>query len=441
MANDFNKIGNYQIICELGKGAQGKAYKVKWNSRKGEVFGALKLLHNADVKSILKEVSVWANVSQHPNILTFITADEDNGRFFIISELAERGNLETWIEEKGGKQEYFDEALNIMYEILQGLEHLHNNEIIHRDIKPANIFLKGNIPLLADFGLARKLDLSQSTILSGSLLYMSPELINAWLSRRTGDRFNHERTELDDLWAVAVTFQQMLTGELPFENVDAIRNSQSAPISINIPNKIKEFLKTALDRSSSARFQTIREMQNAFKQILVSLRNETILDKNFEYLEFTMSNPHYGNDLKVIDGIWDLKQVMRQETICILTGCNIVAELLDRPVAEMLRDEIDKLGDSMPFRRAIVITDFWWWQEAMDKTHPIIGIGGPANNGITREILERVEPEEINDFRIAYVHEQFPKIAVWGETAQQTRDSVEYFIKERLRDFLNQCWR
>ena len=285
MFDDTPKFKNYQVIGKLGEGAQGKVYKVKWQNRKRDVFGALKFLNSSEVRKILKEVSTWARVSQHPNILTFITADEDNERFFIISELATEGDLEKWIEEKGGKEEFFDEAIEIMFGVLRGLEHLHQNDIVHRDIKPANIFLKDKTPLLADFGLARGLDLKQSSVLGGTLAYMSPELIGVYLSLKVGSKLNYERTESDDLWAVAVTFQQMLTGEMPFESIDAIRKCQPNPLSIKVSTKIEDFLKTAFAKNSSERFQTAEKMSDALIEAVRILEKETIIDEDFDTTE------------------------------------------------------------------------------------------------------------------------------------------------------------
>ncbi len=157
--------------------------------------------------------------------------------------------------------------------------------------------------------------------------------------------------------------------------------------------------------------------------------------------EKTMSNPHYQQDLKILDGVWDMNQVANSETVIILSGCNLVAELLDRPVAEMLRDEIDRLGNPASPKRAIVIADWWWWQEAMDKAHPAIAIGGPSNNGMTRDILEKVAPQGENGLYSAFLFEDYPKVAIWGETGTETRKSVEQFIKNELRSFLDQCWK
>lgn len=285
MIDDSGKIGKYEVIGELGKGGQGKVYKVKWHSAKGEFIGALKILFTSEINSLLKEIMTWTRVSRHPNVLKLLDATVDKGNFLIVSELATEGDLTKWIKTKGGKEEFFDEAVEIMLGVLEGLEHLHENDIIHRDIKPANIFLKNKIPLLADFGLARALDLSQSTKLSGTMAYMSPELINVYLSLQVRNKLNYERTKLDDLWAVAVTFRQMLTGEIPFESIDAIRRCQLNPLSINVSEKLENFLKTSLTNNPSERFQTARRMREVLEGIITNLEVETIIDEDFYLTE------------------------------------------------------------------------------------------------------------------------------------------------------------
>lgn len=153
--NIGDTIGKYTIAAELGSGTFGIVYLVEWLSSKGKRQGALKILKDPKFKDILEEVSTWARVSHHPNILTFIGATEHGKQILLISECATDGNLESWIKSRAGKKEFVESAVSLMLGVLSGLEHLHNYDIVHRDIKPANILLKGNTPLLADFGLAR----------------------------------------------------------------------------------------------------------------------------------------------------------------------------------------------------------------------------------------------------------------------------------------------
>jgi hypothetical protein len=76
-----------------------------------------------------------------------------------------------------------------------------------------------------------------------------------------------------------------------------------------------------------------------------------------------MSNPRYEDDLRRFDRIYDRASIIDMETVIITVGKSVASELLDRPVAESLRDQINCLGkvEQYPFRRAIVLTDDGWY--------------------------------------------------------------------------------
>ncbi|MGA9997484.1 MAG: serine/threonine-protein kinase, partial [Pyrinomonadaceae bacterium] len=258
-------IGKYTIIRELGSGTFGIVYLVEWLGSKGKRQGALKILKDPKFKEILEEVSAWARVSHHPNILTFIGATEYNKQILLISDCATDGNLEGWIKVHGGKKESVEGAIRLTDGVLCGLEHLHDNGIVHRDIKPANILLKDVTPLLADFGLARGLELVQSSILAGTLAYMSPELINAYLNQGLGTP-RYERTEADDLWASAATFYEMFSGNLPFKSLNEIINTNPYTLPPHVPRELRDFIEKALQKDITRRFQTATEMRAALEK-------------------------------------------------------------------------------------------------------------------------------------------------------------------------------
>jgi serine/threonine protein kinase len=88
----------------LGGGAFGEVYIVEWNSKKGKKQGALKIINDPKFKEILKEVTTWARVSYHPNILSFFDAVEHDKQILLISEYAPDGSLVEWIRHTGGKR-------------------------------------------------------------------------------------------------------------------------------------------------------------------------------------------------------------------------------------------------------------------------------------------------------------------------------------------------
>jgi ribosomal protein S1 len=158
----------------------------------------------------------------------------------------------------------------------------------------------------------------------------------------------------------------------------------------------------------------------------------------------TVSNPHYQHDLNKLDEIWDFSKVISPETIFIVTGCNVAVELLDRPVAERLRDEIDNRGNPLTCRRAIIIGDLWWWKDTQNQSHPVISIGSHNSNSLTPELASKGSKWEVSGGLCGcFVDDALPKVALWGESAGQTRDSVEHFINhsEGLSSFLKLCWK
>jgi hypothetical protein len=169
--------------------------------------------------------------------------------------------------------------------------------------------------------------------------------------------------------------------------------------------------------------------------------------KDPSILENTMSNRRYKADLAALDGKWDLKAVMNQETILIVVGDTAVTELLDRTAAEHLRDEIDERGDKSLYRRALVISYGAFQRETkrgnLSKTRPLISIGGPNSNDLTKELesssFYTIAPDTHGSFRKL---DGQPQAALWGKTAQQTRASVENYMArpDGLGEFLRICW-
>jgi hypothetical protein len=167
-------------------------------------------------------------------------------------------------------------------------------------------------------------------------------------------------------------------------------------------------------------------------------------DQEVIRLEQTVANPKYGNDMRALDGRYDLTAIANRETVAIITGNTVVAELLDRPAAERLRDEIDRRGKPYPYRRAIVMTFETWQRDTYVHSIPVISIGGPPANDLTKELNVPpasyvVAPGVYGSYR---KQNGVLQVALWGDNATQTRASVENYInrKDGLESFLASCW-
>src|SRR4029079_11151064 len=80
-----------------------------------------------------------------------------------------------------------------------------------------------------------------------------------------------------------------------------------------------------------------------------------------------------------------MKLVDTEETIVLVTGTSLTAEERDRPLANLLKSEIDRRGAGHAYRRAVVVGDAWYLDNRIFHMNPTIAIGGPGANGVARE--------------------------------------------------------
>lgn len=165
-----------------------------------------------------------------------------------------------------------------------------------------------------------------------------------------------------------------------------------------------------------------------------------------QLLEKTVSNPRYASDLRSLEiGGFAISALVNQETIIIVVGSHLDAELLDRPVGEMIRDEIDRKGAPNPYRRGIVVSDIEWYRNEQLQQQPTISVGGPVANSLTKEIEETALPNHkwvVGRLHGAFIQTPKPRAALWGPYAYESRLSAERYIErpEGLAGFLKLCW-
>jgi serine/threonine-protein kinase len=128
--------------------------------------------------------------------------------------------LETVLEKNGGRLP-LRQSLLVAKQLLEGIGFAHSKRVIHRDIKPANIFLSADGRVkIGDFGLAkvmREIKI-QRTEIRGTPLYMAPEQIH-------GTDIDHRA----DLYAIACTLFEIMTGQPPFIDGDVLYHHVHSP--------------------------------------------------------------------------------------------------------------------------------------------------------------------------------------------------------------------
>lgn len=265
-----DRIGSYVLKERIGKGAFGIVWLAEETTSLTSHKFALKLPNeeHVDTEAIRQEAILWEQVKGHPNILPIIKADIVDNQIYIASEYAPDGSLCDWLKRHNGKAPSLSDAVEMAKGILSGLAHLHSKKVIHRDLKPDNILLQGEIPRIADFGIARILKESHSSQIAGTPSYMAPE------------GFKGIRSEQTDIWAAGVIFYQLITGLLPYPQTDlvslmnAIVCEKPQIDSQKIPKQLLRIINKALEKEPSNRYQSALRMKEDLKKIqLVDLED------------------------------------------------------------------------------------------------------------------------------------------------------------------------
>ena len=208
------RLGRYELIHELGKGAMGVVYRARDPRINREVaLKAIPLADEFDAQEIeqartrfFREAEMAGRLS-HPHIVTIYDAGEDHGTAYIAMELLRGSHLVEYTNPTRLLPPAI--AVEIVARLADALHYAHQNQVVHRDIKPANLMFdapSGELKI-TDFGIARLTDSGRTRtgVVLGTPSFMSPEQLQA-----------RPVTGSSDLFSLAVSLFQLLTGQLPF---------------------------------------------------------------------------------------------------------------------------------------------------------------------------------------------------------------------------------
>lgn len=139
---------------------------------------------------------------RHPNVIASYTAFTDDFHIFIITEYA----LGVQLTKKFNSSE--EVTSRIIGQVLNALQHMHEQGVVHRDLKPENIIVDelGTIKI-CDFGWAALAEKEpKMNILCGTLDYVCPEMVSG-----------EEYTKEVDLWSVGILTYELIFGLSPFK--------------------------------------------------------------------------------------------------------------------------------------------------------------------------------------------------------------------------------
>jgi serine/threonine protein kinase len=280
----LKKLGRYDLVRVLGKGAMGVVYEGRDPNLERRVAIKTVKVENLSEEAATEYEARFRTEArsaarlQHPNIVSVYDSDRDGDVAFLVMEYIQGDDLKHHLDR--GVRYSLEQSLKMIRDLLAALDYAHKQSIVHRDIKPANLLIEpGGRVKLTDFGVARIQDSGEATRTQGSMVgtlkYMAPEQVQ-------GLKIDSRA----DLFSVGVVLYQLLTDKRPFDGDNdfsiihqIIGHTPPAPSSINprLPTAIDAVVARALAKDPEERFATARDFAAALQSAIRRAEDATVV--------------------------------------------------------------------------------------------------------------------------------------------------------------------
>lgn len=273
------KLGQYQIIEEVGKGGMATVYKAYHSELDRHV--AIKVM-DADmskekgfIERFKREARVIARLD-NPHIVPVYGYDEYHGQPYLVLKYIDGQTLRDRMKNTSLPTE---EVLEYVKSVGDGLQYAHNRGILHRDVKPSNVLISsdGNT-YLTDFGLAKVIkegtSITTGDVILGTPYYISPEQA----------KNSEHLDEGTDIYSFGVMIYEMVVGRVPYESdtpISVIEDHIYTPVPLptsfqpGLPLEIEQVLLKTLAKERQERYDTVTNLVKAFQQACKADINHT----------------------------------------------------------------------------------------------------------------------------------------------------------------------
>lgn len=283
----------YEIQQVLGGGGMSKVYGAMDTILDRKV--AIKLIQippsekQATINRFEREVQNTTQLS-HENIVSVWDVGEEDDCFYLVMEYIEGMTLSEYIKTHGALEPKV--AVAYINQVLQGIQHAHEQGIVHRDIKPQNMMIDPNDTIkIVDFGIAKALSettMTQTNHVIGTVQYLSPEQAKG---EKTGEQ--------SDIYSIGIVLYEMLTGSAPFTGETAV-SIAIKQIQENVPNvteqhadipqALSNVILRATEKEPANRYKTASEMLHDVATVLDASRaNEPVYETEDDALTKTVA--------------------------------------------------------------------------------------------------------------------------------------------------------
>ncbi|MCP4147289.1 MAG: AAA family ATPase [bacterium] len=308
------KIAGYLVQQEIHKGKSFSIYEAKKETDTS--FCILKVLNKKTARSFnlldeLKQEYEFLHQIDSPHVVSVIEWIEDKEYAAIVQErIAGQSLRDCQIDAVASLEKFFDQAI----QITTGLAAIHRQNIIHKDINPSNIILdprSGKLKII-DLHIATRFNIKMSYLgnlgkLQGTLYYISPE--------QTG-RMNRRVDQRSDLYSLGITFYEMLTGQLPFSQLEPMEivyahlaRAPEPPHSLkkSVPEIVSKVVLKLMSKEPEERYQSVVGLMYDLEQIREAIFKDKKILKGF-----TLGKKDFHGKLQIPEKLYGRRDEIQQ---------------------------------------------------------------------------------------------------------------------------------
>jgi serine/threonine-protein kinase len=269
----LGKLGKYDLVEEVGRGAYGVVYRGRdpFVQRDVAIKIALGAAAQKDDDTFFAEARAAGKLN-HPYIVSLYDAAKEGGQRYMVMEHIQGETLKRFCDADGPRLKV-DRVVDIMLKCSLALDYVHKNGVLHKDIKPANIMLTADgTPKLMDFGIAAesKADAAErQSKVEGSPMFMSPEQVRGKPLSPASDLYS-----MGALMYILLTGRPMFIASSPKELFLLVKTTPAPSLkgTKGIPEALATIVDKLLSKDPAARHQTGRELGEELASVAEHLR-------------------------------------------------------------------------------------------------------------------------------------------------------------------------
>ena len=336
-------IDDFEIGKILGKGAYSSVVLVKRHKdSKTYAMKRVKIsqLSPKDKQNALNEIRILASLS-HINIIGYKEAffDDITQTLNIVMEYAEDGDLQSKIKSNKKKKLFFSEETiwNILIQILEGINYLHENKIMHRDLKSANIFInKNGIVKIGDLNVSKVTQFGFASTHTGTPYYASPEV---WKD----NPYDYKC----DIWSIGVILYELCTLNVPFRgtNLKTLVKNINSGVYDNISSNYSKDLNLILSLMLVVNPNKRKSAKELLLLDFVKEKNKRVLNNK------DMGHAMLMKTIKMPCNLCDINRALPKKRY------NDNEKMLENDEYEIMKESIKEGGFGINFKELVCETD------------------------------------------------------------------------------------